>query len=275
MADEFDDAPVPDYRRMLALDGKVFIVLGAGQGIGRQAAHALAQAGARLVCVGRRAGPTEAVAAQVGGRAFLGDANERADVERLRDETLAAHGRIDGLVDILGQPLHRALVDTTDEDWRWQFDVSLRHAFLSAQLIGPVIGRGGGGSMVYVSSTSAHAIAHQRAAYAASKAALEQFVGACAVELGASGVRVNAVAPGLVRTPRVSSTMKPEALAWAAAHSPLGAVGTAPEIASVILFLACGLSSHITGQTLLAEGGVLTRSPVYDMHTVGRQAPGA
>lgn len=270
MSDGLDDTPVPDYGRMLSLDGKVFIVLGAGQGIGRQSAHALAQAGAKVVCMGRRAAPTEAVAAQVGGVAFVGDANVRADVERLRDETLARHGRIDGLVDILGQPLHRRLLETTDEDWRWQFDVSLRHVFLSAQVIGPVIGRGGGGSMVYVSSTSAHAIVHQRAAYAASKAALEQFVSACAVELGTSGVRVNAVAPGLVSTPRVTSTMKPEALAWAAARYPLGQVGTPPEIASVILFLACGLSSHVTGQTLLVEGGVLARSPVYDMHAVGR-----
>jgi NAD(P)-dependent dehydrogenase (short-subunit alcohol dehydrogenase family) len=270
MSDALDDAPVPDYRRMLLLEGKVFIVLGAGQGIGRQTAHALAQAGAKLVCVGRRTAPTEAVATQVGGTPFIGDANVRADGERLRDDTLALHGRIDGLVDILGQPLHRPLLETTDEDWRWQFDVSLRHAFLSAQLVGPVIGCSGGGSMVYVSSTSAHAIVHQRAAYAASKAALEQFVRACAVELGASGVRVNAVAPGLVRTPRVNSTMKPEALAWAAAHYPLGQLGTPPEIASVILFLACSLSSHVTGQTLLVEGGQLARSPVYDMHTVGR-----
>jgi NAD(P)-dependent dehydrogenase (short-subunit alcohol dehydrogenase family) len=270
MSDDLDASPVPDYRGMLSLQGKVFIVLGAGQGIGRQAAHALSQAGAKLVCVGRRAGPTEAVASQVGGSAFVGDANVRSDMERLRDKTLAMHGRIDGLVDILGQPLHRPLVETTDEDWSWQFDVILRHAFLSAQLIGPVIGRNGGGSMVFVSSTSAHAISYQRAAYAASKAALEQFVSACAVELGASGVRVNAVAPGLLRTPRVNSTMKPEALAWAAAHYPLGQLGTPPEIASVILFLACGLSSHVTGQTLLAEGGSLARSPMYDMHAVGR-----
>lgn len=270
MSEELDNTPVPDYRKMLSLDGKVFIVLGAGHGIGRQSAHALAQAGAKVVCVGRRAAPTEAVAAQVNGHAFVGSATSREDVQRLRDETLARFGRIDGLVDILGQPLHRALTETTDEDWDWQFEVGVRHVFLAAQLIGPAIARSGGGSMVFVSSTSGTAISHQRAAYAASKAALEQFVRAAAVEFGPMRVRVNAVAPGLVRTPRVNSTMKPEALAWAAAHYPLGEIGTPPEIASVILFLACGLSSHINGQTVLAEGGSLSRSPVYDMHTIGR-----
>lgn len=270
MSDELDTSPIPDYRGLLSLGGKVFIVLGAGQGIGRQSAHALAQAGASIVCVGRRVEPTEAVAGQVGGHAFVGSATNRADVQRLRDDTLARFGRIDGLVDILGQPLHRALVDTTDQEWDWQFDVGLKHVFLATQVIGPAIGDSGGGSMVFVSSTSAHAISHQRSAYAASKAALEQFVRAAAVELGPSGVRVNAVAPGLVRTPRVNTSMTPQALAWAAARYPLGQLGTPPEIASVILFLACGLSSHVNGQTLLAEGGSLSRSPMYDMHAIGR-----
>ena len=270
MSEDMDTSPVPDYRKLLSLDGKVFIVLGAGQGIGRQSAHALAQAGARVVCVGRRAEPTKAVAEQVGGHAFVGSATSRDDMLRLRDETLQRFDRIDGLVDILGQPLHRALTETTDEDWNWQFEVGVRHVFLAAQIIGPAIGKGGGGSMVFVSSTSAHAISHQRAAYAASKAALEQFVRAAAVELGPMGVRVNAVAPGLVRTPRVNTSMRPEALAWAAARYPLGQLGTPPEIASVILFLACGMSSHVNGQTVLAEGGSLGRSPMYDMHAVGR-----
>jgi NAD(P)-dependent dehydrogenase (short-subunit alcohol dehydrogenase family) len=270
MSDEIDSCPVPNYRDMLSLDGKVFIVLGAGQGIGRQSAHALAQAGAKVVCVGRRAGPTEAVAEQIGGHAFIGSATDRADMQRLCQDTLDRFGRIDGLVDILGQPLHRPLVDTSDEDWDWQFEVGLRHAFLSAQIIGPAISQSGGGCLVFVSSTSAHAISHQRAAYAASKGALEQFVRAAAVELGPIGVRVNAVAPGLVRTPRVNTTMKPEALEWAAERYPLGQLGTPPEIASVVLFLACGLSSHVSGQIVLAEGGSLNRSPMYDMYLVGR-----
>ena len=265
--DDLDTSPVPDYRRLLLLDQRVYIVLGAGQGIGRQAAHALAQAGAKVVCVGRRAEPTQAVAAQVGGQAVIADATVRADMERLCRETFEKFGRIDGLVDILGQPLIKPLAETTDEDWDWQFNVSLRHVFLAAQIAGPYIGRGG--SMVFVSSTSAHAISRDRAAYAASKAALEQFVSAAAVECGASGVRVNAVAPGLVLTPRVKSRFKPEALAWAAARYPLGQLGTPEQIASVILFLASDLSSHVNGQTLLAEGGSLSRSPMYDMHSAG------
>lgn len=258
-----DTSPVPDYGRFWRLDQQVFIVLGAGQGIGRQTAHALSQAGATVVCVGRRAEPTEAVAKEVGGIALLGDANERADMERIAAEVVKRCGHVNGLVDILGMPRVKPLVQFTDEDWSWQFDMSLRHAFLSLQIVGPLIGKSGGGAMVFVSSTSGKVISSERAAYASSKAALQQLVNAAAIEFGPMKVRVNAVAPGLVTTPRVRSTIAPDTLAQSAALYPLGEVGTPPEIASVILFLASRMSSHVNGQTVFAEGGVTGRSPTY------------
>jgi 3-oxoacyl-[acyl-carrier protein] reductase len=262
-----DDSPVPDYTQMGRLDGRVFVVLGAGQGIGRQAAHALAQAGARVVCVGRRAEATEAIAAEVGGIALVGDATVRADVERIARETVARCGRIDGLVDILGEPRVKPLAAFTDADWDWQFDAGLRHVFLSMQAFAPLIGQAGGGAMVYVGSTSSISVSARRAPYAAAKAALQQFVKAAAFEYGAQGVRINAVAPGLVSTPRVRKNLSPAALERAARCYPLGRIGTPPEIASVILFLASGLSSHVNGQTVFAEGGMAARSPLYDMQS--------
>ncbi len=261
--DEIDTSDVPDFRAMGRLDGRVFVVLGAGQGIGRQSAHALAQAGAKVVCVGRRAEPTEHVAREVGGLAIRADATSRADMQRLADDTLARCGAVHGLVDILGMPRVKPLVDFTDEDWDWQFDASLRHAFLAMQVFAPRIGAQGGGAMVFVSSTSGKVISSDRAAYAASKAALQQLVAAAAIEFGALKVRVNAVAPGLVLTPRVRSTVPAENLARSAALYPLGKLGTPAEIAAVILFLSSGLSSHVNGQTVYAEGGVSARSPFF------------
>lgn len=262
-AEERDATPVPDYTARWRLDGRVFVVLGAGQGIGRQSAHALAQAGARVVCVGRRAEPTEQVAREVGGLAILADATSRADMERLAREVESRCGAVHGLVDILGMPRVKPLADFTDEDWDWQFDASLRHAFLSMQLFAPAIGRAGGGAMVFVSSTSGKVITADRAPYAASKAALQQLVAAAALEFGPQQVRVNVVAPGLVLTPRVRHGIPAENLARSAAMYPLGRVGTPEEIASVILFLAGGLASHVNGQTVYAEGGVSARSPFY------------
>ena len=261
-----DDTPVPDFMRMPRLDGKVFVVLGAGQGIGRQAAHALSQAGAKVICVGRRAGPTEAIAAEVGGVALVGDATIRADVERMGREAIERCGRVDGLVDILGEPRIKHLSEFTDEDWDWQFNAGLRHVFLSMQVFAPLIGNAGGGSMVYVGSTSSISVSARRAPYAASKAALLQFVKAASFEYGDLGVRINAVAPGLVSTPRVRKNLTPAALARAASRYPLGRIGTPPEIASVILFLASQMSSHVNGQTVFAEGGIAARSANYDMH---------
>jgi len=262
---DLDETPVPDYASLLRLDGKVFIVLGAGQGIGRQAAHALAQAGARVVCVGRREAPTRAVASAIGGLALLGDATVRADMQRIADDTLAQFGRIDGLVDILGMPRIKPLAQFDDADWQWQFDVSLKHVFLSTQIVAPLIGRSGGGAMVFVGSTAGIAVTSNRAAYGASKAALQQFVKAAAFEYGELGVRINAVAPGLVSTPRVRGNLSEAMIRAAGARYPLGRIGTPPEIASVILFLAGGLSSHVNGQTVFAEGGMAARSAIYDL----------
>lgn len=260
-----DDSPVPDYGAMLRLDQRVFLVLGAARGIGRQAAHALSQAGATVVCVGRRTDATEAIAAEVGGVALTGDATVRADVQRIADQAMQRHGRIDGLVDIVGMPRIKPLAQFTDEDWDWQFDAGLRHVFLSTQIVAPLIGRSGGGAMVYVGSTSGIAVSANRAAYGASKAALQQFVKAAAFEYGEFGVRINAVAPGLVSTPRVRASLSAETIKAAEAQYPLGKIGTPPQIASVILFLASGLSAHVNGQTVFAEGGMVARSPIYDL----------
>ena len=256
-----DDSLVPDYPAHLRLDGRRFIVLGAGQGIGRQAAHALAAVGASTFCVDVNEDLAADVAAEVGGVAGVGDATKRVDLERLFAEARAALGGIDGVVDIIGMSHYDELLDLTDEEWDWHFDIVLRHAFLAAQMGGRALADAGGGSMVFVASVSGITSAPRHAAYGAAKAGLMSLVRTASVELGPSGVRVNAVAPGVVWTPRISVLLGEEGRERNRANTPLRRVAQPSDIAAGILFLASDLSSFVTGQTLVIDGGVGAKFP--------------
>ncbi|HEX9713569.1 MAG TPA: SDR family oxidoreductase [Actinomycetota bacterium] len=256
-----DDSPVPSYPEQLRLDGRGAIVVGAGKGIGRQTAHALAQAGARVFCIDTVAETADAVAEETGGVAHTCDARDRAQVveavARARDELPS----IDGLVDIVGMARWSAYLDTTDEDWDWTFDMVLRHAFLFSQEAGRHMTEQRRGSMVFVASVSGITGAPRHAPYGAAKAGLMALVRSLAVELGPSGVRANAVAPGFVWTPRIAERLGPEGEAKAGKGAPLGRVAKPDDIASAILFLVGDLSSYVNGQTLVVDGGVNAKFP--------------
>jgi 3-oxoacyl-[acyl-carrier protein] reductase len=257
----FDDTPVPSYANLMRLDGQVWVVLGAGQGIGRQSAHALAQSGAKVVCVGRGKEATENVAKEVGGVAFLGDAQSRDDMSRLFDQVRGDFGKLNGIVDIIAIGVQGHIADVTDEDYQWQHDNVLRHAMLALQLGTPLMAESGGGSVVLVSS-----IAGQRVwpgitvAYPIFKAALDHLTRVAAVEFGPQGIRVNTVSPGLIKTPRWR-TMSEDWFAKVSEAYPVRRIGEPSEIGSVILFLATELSRNMTGQILIADGGLSIQTP--------------
>jgi NAD(P)-dependent dehydrogenase (short-subunit alcohol dehydrogenase family) len=255
-----DDSEVPDYPGKLRLDDRNFVVIGAGQGIGRQATHALASAGARTFCVDLDPDLAGDVAKEVDGVAWSGDATNRDDAESLFASAQAAFGRIDGLVDIVGMARYAGLLEISDDDWNWHFDIVLRHAYLAMQLGGRLM-QSGGGAMVFVASVSGITSAPRHAAYGAAKAGLMALVRSGAVELGPLGIRVNAVAPGVVWTPRVSAYLGEEGRARNAENAPLRRVALPADIASAILFLASDLSAYVTGQTLAVDGGVGAKFP--------------
>ena len=255
-----DGSAVPDYPGLLRLDGRGIVVVGAGRGIGRQAAHALASAGARVVCADLARDRADAVAAEVGGTAWAGDVRKREDVAELIAEAGRMLGRLDGLVDIVGEARFGAVLDCGDEDWDWNFEMVLRHAYLTAQLAGrAMVDRGG--AMVFVASVSGLTSAPRHAAYGAAKAGLLSLVRTVAVELGPRGVRANAVAPGAVWTPRVAALLGEEGKVRAAANAPLRRVADPADVASAILFLVSDLSAYVTGQTLVVDGGVSAKFP--------------
>jgi NAD(P)-dependent dehydrogenase (short-subunit alcohol dehydrogenase family) len=256
-----DDTPVPDYLSLLRLDGRRFVVIGAGQGIGRQTAHALTHAGARLFCVDVDPDLAAEIADEVGGIGWVADATRRDDVERLFAEAEAQLGGIDGIVDIVGVGKFLDFFETPDDVWDWEHDIVLRHAFLAAQIGGRRLVDGGGGVMVFVGSVSGISSAPHHAAYGAAKAGLMSLVRSLAVELGPRGVRVNCIAPGLAWTPRVSGWLGDDGYELNKQNTPIRRVGQTSEMASAILFLASDLASHVSGQTLVVDGAVGVKFP--------------
>ena len=256
-----DDTVVPDYPSLVRLDGKRFVVIGAGQGIGRQATHALATCGARVVCVDRDGDLAKEIAEEVDGIPWVGDVIERNEVERLFTDAPAQLGGLDGVVDIVGMAQYANLLDIDDELWQWHQDICIRHVFLTMQLGGRVLRDGGGGTMAFVASISGMWAAPQHAAYGAAKAGVISLVRSGAEELGPFNIRVNAVAPGVVWTPRVSAFLGEAGRERNADNAPLRRVALPANIASALLFLSCDLSAYVTGQTLIVDGGVGVKFP--------------
>ena len=251
-----DVSPVPDYTKSFQLAGRIFVVLGGGNGIGRQTCHALAQAGAKVVCVDRDATLAEAVAGEVGGLALSGDITRREHVERIFAEAHERAGPVRGAVDIVGMPHLGPLANLDDRLWASQFDLVLTHAFLAMQIGGKAIADAGGGAMVFVASMAGVTQVPGQVAYGAAKAALIQLVAGMSLELGPAHVRVNAVAPGFVRTPRLNTMLNESQWTHIGGMIPLGAAAAPAEIAAPILFLCSNMASHITGQTILIDGGM-------------------
>jgi NAD(P)-dependent dehydrogenase (short-subunit alcohol dehydrogenase family) len=256
-----DDSEVPDYHARLRLDDKRIVVIGAGQGIGRQAAHALAQSGAHLFCIDIDEGLADDIAREVGGVAGVGDATTRVGAERLFADARRELGRIDGLVDIIGMARYAQLTELTDEEWNWHHDIVLRHAYLAVQLGGRAMASTGGGAMAFVASVSGITGAPRHAAYGAAKAGLMSLVRSAAIELGPAGIRVNAVAPGVVWTPRVSALLGEEGRQRGSDNAPLRRVALPADIASALLFLMSDLAAYVSGQTVVVDGGVSAKFP--------------
>lgn len=263
-----DHGEVPDYGGLLRLDGRGVLVAGAGQGIGRQVTHALAQVGARVVCLDADPEAAAHVAAEVGGVAATGDVRDRDDVAAACRRTQQAAGRLDAVVDIVGMARYVGLLETSDDDWDWTFGMVLRHAYLLAQVGGAVMAEqdrrtdtGQRGVFAFVASASGVSSAPFHAAYGAAKAGLMSLVRTLGVELGPTGIRANAVAPGVVWTPRIGAMLGEQGRERNARNAPLRRVAQPSDIAGALLFLVSDLATYVNGQVLSVDGGTGVKFP--------------
>jgi len=239
------------------LSGKVCVVTGAGRGIGRGMAEALAQHGGFIVLVGRTLATLEQGAAAIGDRcmAQVADVSREADVLALRDTVLARCGRIDVLVNNAGvNPIFRTIDRVSLEDWQQIIDVNLTGVFLCCKHLGGAMRSGG--SVINVSSVAGHGGLPRSVPYCASKGGVEMLTKALALDWAKRGVRVNTLAPGWVDTDLTHGLLEHDVHGRRLLdHTPMGRFATPRDMAGGVVFLASDASAFMTGQSLVIDGG--------------------
>ena len=248
------------------VDGRVALVTGAGSGIGRAVCQRLAEEGAEVVITSRSPQHVEETAGLVAGvcgrqpTSFVLDVGDKSSVQAVVAQVRASFGHIDVLSNNAGIELpHGPSVDqTTDQEWNRVFQVNVTGMFWVCRAALPLMTNGG--SIINMASMNSLVAYENDAAYTASKGAVLQFTRALALETARTGIRANAVCPGIIDTPLTHAflDLADDAAALRAAYeaaAPLKRMGTPREVANCVVFLASDQASFVTGSALVVDGG--------------------
>jgi dehydrogenase/reductase SDR family protein 4 len=254
---------------MFSLEGKVALITGGSRGIGRASALALADAGAHVVVSSRKIADLELVAAEIKAKGVKGMAiaahNAKMEESKvLVDRVMKEFGRIDILMNNAGtNPYYGPLMDQDEKTWDVTMNVNLKGLFFLSQLAARVMKAQGGGCIINTASTGGLR-AGDLGVYCVTKAAVIMLTQVMAKEWGQHNIRVNAIAPGIIKT-RLSEALwkEPAVNVKAVARIPLIRLGEPDECAGVVVFLASDAGSYITGETIVIDGGLLHGEPAH------------
>lgn len=242
------------------LDGKVAIITGGNRGIGRTIATGFAEAGATVVIAARDEERNERTVAELNeisnAAAIRTDVTSRSDLERLRDDVLARYGKIDILINNAGIGAHADALTMDDDEWSRVLRTNLDAVFLTSQVIGQAMAEAGKGSIVNIGSMSGIIVNRPQwhSPYAVSKAGVHHLTKSLAAEWAPKGIRVNALAPGYVKT-EIADIDLPEYRHYWVDEVPMQRYAQPEEIAPAALYLASDASTFTTGTVLVVDGG--------------------
>lgn len=237
------------------------LILGGAGAIGAATAHRIVAAGGRVLLAGRRAEALAAAAEPLGAAAqwIVADATDAAAVDSAADQARAAFGRLDGIANCVGSIVLKPAHLTKPDEFEQVLRVNLVTGFNAVRAAARLMPGAGGGAVVLVSSAAARIGLANHEAIAAAKAGLEGLARSASATYAAKGLRVNVVAPGLVRTPLAARiTGSPAAEQASLALHPVGRLGEADDIAAAIAFLLDPANTWTTGQVLGVDGGLGT-----------------